>query len=318
MSPLERRIRALISLFPASFRARWEEDLVRTTLETCTAEQSWPHPRDVLDLVVSAIRAHATTPANQPFRVVLAQGIVLGAALLASVRVGALLLRFGWFVHWLPVNSAAGVPSDELALYAGPLALELVVYVLLAVAMLQQRRVLIWAGALTLGGIGLLGTLRYPGPIGIRWALGMAVPGAIPFLVAAFTIAARKTDRALAVRPALVGLALASFATTTWRLAAWFATTTWHLVPGTVDRGAAAVAALLLVACTVSGFADPRWFIALGVAVIGWNARDFIQTGDPLVFLGTAFVVAVSWVHWRVLRRQVARSGRGRSDREIA
>ncbi|MDC0745421.1 hypothetical protein [Polyangium mundeleinium] len=318
MSPLERRIRTLISLFPASFRARWEEDLVRTTLETCTAEQSWPHPRDALDLVVSAIRAHAATPANQPFRVVLAQGIVLGAILLASVRVGALLLRFGWFLRWLPGNSAAGVPSDELALYAGPLALELAAYVLLAVAMLQRRRVLTWAVAITLGGIGLLATLRYPGPIGLRWALGMAVPGAIPFLVAAFTIAARKTDRVLAVRPALVGLALVSFATTAWRFAAWFATTTFHLVPGTVDRITTAVAALLLVACTVSGFADPRWFIALGVAVIGWNAREFIQTGDPLVFLGTTFVVMVSWVHWRVLRRQAARSGPGRSDHEIA
>ncbi|HVK68458.1 MAG TPA: hypothetical protein VM694_28565 [Polyangium sp.] len=89
-------------------------------------------------------------------------------------------------------------------------------------------------------------------------------------------------------------------------------------MPGTVDRSATVAAALLLVACTVSGFADPRWFLALGVAVIGWNAREFIQTGDPLVFLGTAFVVAVSWVHWRVLRRQAARSGRDRSDREIA
>ncbi|MDI1435315.1 hypothetical protein [Polyangium sorediatum] len=318
MSPLERRVRALISLFPASFRARWEEELVRTTLETCTAEQSWPHPRDAWDLVLSAIRAHATTPATEPFRLVLAQGIVLGAILLASVRIGALLLRFGWFLRWLPANSAAGVPSEELVLYAGPLALELAAYVLLAVALLHRRRVLLWTGALTLGAIGLLGTLRYPGPIGIRWALGMAVPGAIPFVMAACTMGTRKTERALAVRPALVGLALVSFAATAFRFAAWFATTTWHLVPGTIDRCATAVAALLLVACTVSGFADPRWFIALGVAVIGWNTRDFLQTSDPLVFLGTAVVVTVSWVHWRVLRRQAAGSGQGRSDREMA
>ena len=303
MSPLERRVRALASLFPASFRARWEEELVRTTLETCAPGRSWPHPRDAWDLALAAIRAHATTPANQSFRVVLVQGIVLGAAILASIRAGAILHRFGLFLYWLPSNAAGGVPSSELAFTGGPLALELAAYGLLVVALLQRRRALVWAGAVALAGISVLGTLRYSGPVGVRWALGMAVPGAVPFVVAAFAMAARDTERALAARPAFVGLGLVALVTTTWRVVAWLATLGWHLVPGTADRGAAAIAALVLVACIAAGFADPRWVVALGVVTIGWNARELIQTGDPLAFLGTAFVVTAAWVYWRVLRR---------------
>ncbi|MCY1064573.1 hypothetical protein OV090_07360 [Nannocystis sp. RBIL2] len=255
---------------------------------------------------MAAIRAHAKTPADQPFRVVLVQGIALGATLLASLRVGVLLLRLGLFLYWLPTNSAAGVPFADLALPAALLVLELAAYVGLAVALLQRRRVLAWAGAIALGGIGLLGALRYGGPVDLRWALGMAIPGAVPFLVAAAMIPARQTDRALAVQPALVGLALVALAAATWRLAALFVTATWHLSPGTVDRISAAGAALLLVACIAAGFADPRWLIALGFAVVSWNAREFIQTGDPLAFIGTAVVVTVAWVQWRVLRRSRA------------
>ncbi|MFZ6179063.1 hypothetical protein [Nannocystis pusilla] len=252
---------------------------------------------------MSAIRAHAKAPADQPFRVVLVQGIALGATFLAGVRVGAVLLRLGLFLYWLPSNLAGGVPFAELALTAAPLVLELATYMLLGVALLQRRRVLAWAGAVALVGIGLLATLRYSGPFDLRWTLGMALPGAVPFLVAAATIPARQTERALAVRPALVGLALVSIAATAWRLAALFVTATWHLSPGTVDRISAAAAALLLAAGIAAGFADPRWLVALGLAVVGWNAREFIQAADPLAFLGTAVVVTMAWVHWRVLRR---------------
>ncbi|MFY0533527.1 hypothetical protein [Nannocystis pusilla] len=178
------------------------------------------------------------------------------------------------FLYWLPSNIAAGVPFAELALPAALLVLELATYMLLGVALLLRRRVSAWVGAIALGGIGLLGALRYGGPVHLRWALGMAVPGAVPFLVAAATIPAKQKERALAVRPALVVLALVASAAATWRLAALFVTATWHLSPGTVDRISAAAAALLLAAGIAAGFADPRWLVALGLAVVSWNARD--------------------------------------------
>ncbi|MCY1004328.1 hypothetical protein OV079_01850 [Nannocystis pusilla] len=286
-----------------AFRARWEEELVRTTLENCPAGRSWPRPRDTWDLVLAAIRAHAKAPADQPFRLVLVQGIALGATFLAGVRVGTVLLRLGLFLYWLPGNITAGVPFAELALTVAPLVLELVTYMLLGVAVLLRRRAGVGVGAVALVGIGLLATLRYSGPFDLRWALGMAVPGAVPFLVAAAATAATTAERALAVRPAFVGLALVSMAAAAWRLAALFVTATWHLSPGTVDRVSVAAAALLLAVCIAAGFADPRWLVALGLAVVSWNAREFIQTADPLAFLGTAVVVTVAWVHWRVLRR---------------
>ena len=50
-SSLERRYRSALRLLPASYRARWEEDMVGTFLEGNAGDRAWPRWSELLSVV---------------------------------------------------------------------------------------------------------------------------------------------------------------------------------------------------------------------------------------------------------------------------
>jgi hypothetical protein len=58
-SPLERRYRRWLSLYPASFRAEHEEEMVAVLMQGAEPDQRHPRPHEVTDLATHGLRRRA-------------------------------------------------------------------------------------------------------------------------------------------------------------------------------------------------------------------------------------------------------------------
>jgi hypothetical protein len=127
VSRIEERYRFVLRLLPASYRQRWEEDMVATFLESVrpadpdeaefVADYGWPRWSEVASIAALAVRLRLGNP-DAPVRyLVWAQAIrlaaltwLLGKAVLATTGLGIHL----WLLGRLP-----GVPVPVRHVYLG-------------------------------------------------------------------------------------------------------------------------------------------------------------------------------------------------------
>ena len=194
MTPLERRIRLLLPVYPAEYRKDRGEEIIGTLLEATPKGRAWLLARDVRCLVIGGLRARAalngrlTTTAN--LRIPVVTG---AAAYLTYIAVNDMA-----FAALAPTRSGGAHQPDGPLLLVGVLILAAV-----ALAWVSGRRAIELAAAIAAAAaMPLAGPLRSYGwwipelaclavlallsgrrewP-GWRWAWPVALIGAIPLL----------------------------------------------------------------------------------------------------------------------------------------
>ncbi|MFO0612580.1 MAG: hypothetical protein U0414_08340 [Polyangiaceae bacterium] len=296
MSPLERRLRALLALYPEAFRERWGEELVLTSLEAAKPGQSWPTIREAADLTLAALRAHARTPLEASFPRVLRQGAILGVALLVILR--AILVARGvcGAVRSLVLLVAAGAEVAFHAHYLLFLQLtEFALYGVLLSALVERRRWLGVVSAVALTANAALVTLAYDGPIEAGWLASFPLSAGPPLLLGAIALAASgetppsarrlrwRTRGAVILGLLLAGAALAGVGS---------------LVPVAIESPVeVCLAVLTLAGAALLRVFDARWLVGIAVALTGRAATE--NDAKALVVL----LVLAAAAHWRAVKR---------------
>ncbi|APR88553.1 hypothetical protein A7982_13902 [Minicystis rosea] len=302
MSPLERRYRVLVSLFPAAHRARWEDDLVATLLDAAPEGRAFPTPREALDLTLAAARAHAQEPARRPFAEVLRGGVLLGVFLLAALRLGAALRwargAVGYVVHLDATHDVGRLHR------AGLRCAESLFLAMFVVALFSARRAPALAATLLLA-------LSYGAPDRLHIDLGHALVSVLPLVLAAGLVRPQ---------PVLPRPALAILLPPLVVLGAYPMVWLYRVLDGGLITPSAPVISLgvgaSLIAAALLRVLDARWLIVPAV----YFGEDYLYEitrrlrGDGLFASSTlagmivfwvpvAFFVGCAWAHWRLQRR---------------
>ncbi len=311
MSPLERRYRALIELFPAEHRRAWGDDLLGTLLDAAPAGRAWPTALESFDLLLAAARAHAVAMRRQPLGEVLRSGLVLAAFLLAALRLGgAARWSCGAAARWFQQGGLGGSEGDSQAVQRllAPLAAAPLLAVF-TVAVFAGRRRLALAATLGWMTVRAWDAATYGGPLSLSWVLQHALPPVIPLGLATLWL---RPGRSLpwAALPLSVGVLGAAGA---------FPMEWLHHLP---RGGYSPSATLLLLAlgALLSGAAllrvvDPRWWLLPALYALEEHSRTLLHASRTVTeapahlalvasthLASVALFVACAVLHWRVQR----------------
>jgi hypothetical protein len=277
MTRLERRYRRLIALYPADYRAEYEEEMVGVLLASSTPERRVPDLREALDLVWSAmwvrVRPGRGSSGDGLWTRALAVLGLVGSLLLLGRSLRPAADALGWYLRiGMPVEARLSTVASTRA----------AVWAVIAVVVLFRWRLA--AATLAWGAVlAEVALLRWPPP---RWfppnldePLGRVWPIALALLVAsALTLGVR---------------APAGAATLGWRRT---------LLVGAAALAAAAAAAvppLLAVWLSVQLPTDVQaTYLAIPNATVSWAA---VGTGAVMAVLLAVAVVTLD----RPLRRRV-------------
>src|SRR5262245_2934059 len=204
---LERRYRRLLALYPADYRAEYEEEMIGVLLALSTSERRFPGWREALDLLWTAVRVRATRGWTEVggtgWTTAMGALGVVGALLLAGKGLRPIVDAYTWNLRFdVPIEHLVN-PVDWLRA-AG--------WTLLALVVLCRLRVI--AAALAWVAVLAEAVLRIERPPDfVRSAVELIWPILLVGLVAvALTAGARATAGARTLggrRLALVGLAAA-------------------------------------------------------------------------------------------------------------
>lgn len=310
MRPLERRYRALLRFFPATYLADREEEMVGTLLDAAGNERHWPSANEAWDLMTSAATVrfgHATGgsmwwSALEGFR-------WAGTLLLAWKAAGALADAF-FALRW--------VHSPEVIWGSTFAALLLAIVVPAALlALLFGRpstgRLAVAMAAMSIAFVETARALSYSGPADPAWLAGFVLPRSLPVLAA--SIPSRRGCDGAVGRPLsifiLVAVGLA--ATAIIMLATAFS---HHPgLPLAIYRWVPLLTVLAATLCLVASLWDPRVIFGCLLFVANSALRDVLaalQYRNPVglsgpflsVMAGFALgLLAVWWARRRALVR---------------
>jgi hypothetical protein len=92
MSPLERRSRRLLRVYPAAYRKRRGEEMIGTLLEVTSDTRTWPRFCDVRALVIGGFRARATVNRQRTASLNLRVAVMAGISFWLAVQVASYLI----------------------------------------------------------------------------------------------------------------------------------------------------------------------------------------------------------------------------------
>jgi hypothetical protein len=177
-SVLARRYRRLLAFYPASHRARREDEMLATLLDAAAPGRRWPRPGEVLDLIRGAARARWWE----------ATGGRGGATLASGLRAGALI-----WLGWKAARSLAEIvlvarfalAADQPLARLLPALLLLLAWPLAFALALGARQAWARPGLLVASGAILIGettlALGYGRPTPL-WLVSYALPQVLPVL----------------------------------------------------------------------------------------------------------------------------------------
>lgn len=316
MTPLEQRYRRVLRLLPASYRRRWEEDMVLTFLHSAlpcdaeeaafTGEHGWPASSEVASVAALAVRLRLGG-AGAPPRYLAWGGAVRRVALVGLLAQAVLsLLRLGEQALYTLQFPVSPIPEAAVLVAATPW----------------------WSTASTFAGLlwvpaylTLLGGHR-------RTARALAVSALLPQLVS-FGVALHATDvvslashaswlllaavpvlataafhrdaPAIRARPWLLALPVGVGIVTVTLILAQSLAVFWFDLPGLAGVSTAAAGLAYLAAPNIGwGGRSASWSIALSVVaaeVLGLQAvtlEDYLRLAHPSDQLHTLLITAAA------------------------
>jgi hypothetical protein len=290
MTPLERRARRILRVYPAAYRRERGEEIIGTLLEATPDGRTWPQARDVRALVICGLKARAAQNRQR----------TVGANLRAAVMTGLamyLALWIGLFVASVVQSLTLDSPhNDGLTSWPSAVIASLSVATIV-LAWTAPRRIVVAAALAASAAVGAIG-LANSDLLGTRLLLVLALAG-----LAALAPRAGHPSRRWLWLP---GIIVASWVPI--ELAggyAWFGYTWGFFTPG-----------LLLLALVVSGIAWVAVDARLVVALLTYLAVTALQV--PVAEVTDGFgvfsalpvfgvVVAILAPSVWLLRRQSAR-----------
>ena len=101
VSPLERRARRLLRVYPAAYRRERCDEIVGTLLEATPASQTWPRVKDVRALIVGGLKARAAQNRQRTvginLRVAVMAGLAIFTAIWFATYLAGVVQGFVWF-----------------------------------------------------------------------------------------------------------------------------------------------------------------------------------------------------------------------------
>ncbi len=269
MTPLERRYRALLRVFPVEYRAGREEEMVGTLLDAAGRGQRWPSAAEAWDLVTSAVSVRFRLATGGSTWWSALEGFRwAGILLLAWKAAGALADAF-FVLRWirfpeLAVGNAVAALTLAIAIPAALLAL--------LFGRRSTGRLAVVAAAGCIAVTETFRALAYSGPVDPAWLSAFVLPRFVPVLAAALpTRRWRPIARPLSLL-LLVGVALAAAAMVV--VATGFA---HH--PGVIlgfYRSTQLLAILAVLLCATASLWDPRAMFACSLFATNAALRDVL------------------------------------------
>lgn len=173
MTPLERRYRALLRVFPVEYRAGREEEMVGTLLDAAGRGQRWPSAAEAWDLVTSAVSVRFRLATGGSTWWSALEGFRwAGILLLAWKAAGALADAF-FVLRWirfpeLAVGNAVAALTLAIAIPAALLAL--------LFGRRSTGRLAVVAAAGCIAVTETFRALAYSGPVDPAWLSAFVLP----------------------------------------------------------------------------------------------------------------------------------------------